>query len=542
LTLFLTLIVGCDTSSSVDSGDYAGVPVSSISVEPAEITLSTGPDGGDPQQFTAYVTYETGQTEVIPWVDWSVSNWSAGEVSEDGVFTPSSINGGTTWVTANLAGVEGQSTVTVVFEDQVFEQDVDDSLFTGDGAAPASDPWLYPEDGVNVPRNTPSLLFQWEDTAESYELRFRSSITDIAIYTTNDSWEAATETWPVMASTNAGGTLELTLSGVTDGSLWTAEPIDIQVNRLDAQGSIIYWTTSQEGLKEIVYGEEAENFFTRYEADGHCIGCHVISSKGMVAITYDGGDQELGMTDFAGDEPETVLGLGEGFYGNFKAFSPDGQYLLASYMGALLLYDGQTGEYLNEVSVGSDDVTHVDWSPEGDQIVIVQAERQPSAAGHFTEGRIAVADHVGDGAFDEPVVLYAPDDASRNAYYPAFSPDGAWIAFNQSYGDAYDDYDAELYVMPREGGEPIRLDRANQGDDLSNSWPKWGPLPDDDILWLAFASRRAYGAITDGTQPQIWLSAFDPAKAAAGEDPSFPAFWLPSQEPDENNHLPVWVE
>ena len=36
----------------------------------------------------------------------------------------------------------------------------------------------------------------------------------------------------------------------------------------------------------------------------------------------------------------------------------------------------------------------------------------------------------------------------------------------------------------------IRLDAANKDANLTNSWPRWGPLPDDDILWLATSSTR----------------------------------------------------
>ncbi len=43
-------------------------------------------------------------------------------------------------------------------------------------------------------------------------------------------------------------------------------------------------------------------------------------------------------------------------------------------------------------------------------------------------------------------------------------------------------------------------------------------------------------------QRRSWGAAFDPERAAEGEDPSWPAFWLPSQETGENNHLPTWFE
>ena len=60
------------------------------------------------------------------------------------------------------------------------------------------------------------------------------------------------------------------------------------------------------------------------------------------------------------------------------------------------------------------------------------------------------------------------------------------------------------------------------------------------MLWLAFSSQRAYGNIVSGS-PQIWVAGFDPALASAGQDPTWPAFWLPGQDPSQNNHIPVWT-
>jgi Tol biopolymer transport system component len=128
------------------------------------------------------------------------------------------------------------------------------------------------------------------------------------------------------------------------------------------------------------------------------------------------------------------------------------------------------------------------------------------------------------------------------AYYPAFSPDGRWIAFNTSKGDAYDDTDSQLWLADADGANPpLRLRKAAPEGVNTNSWPRWGPLPDDDILWLTFASRRPYGRVTQGFNPQIWVTAIDPTQAEAGEDPSFSSFWLPGQETNTSNHIPMWV-
>jgi len=40
---------------------------------------------------------------------------------------------------------------------------------------------------------------------------------------------------------------------------------------------------------------------------------------------------------------------------------------------------------------------------------------------------------------------------------------------------------------------------------------------------------------------QLWVAAIDLSKLASGQDPSYPAFRIPSQDYDENNHRPFWT-
>ena len=61
----------------------------------------------------------------------------------------------------------------------------------------------------------------------------------------------------------------------------------------------------------------------------------------------------------------------------------------------------------------------------------------------------------------------------------------------------------------------------------------------DDVLWLAFSSKRTY-AVDPGEMPQIWVAAIQPSLAEKDEDPSSSPFWLPGQEVNSDNHLPVW--
>jgi hypothetical protein len=513
------------------------VLVTALAITPTEVAVPTGPEGGLPVAFEVSATLEDGSTVPLEEVEWSLSNRSAGELDDNGVFTPSDTNGGVTYVTALFDGLTAQALVTVTYADEIVEEGANAGAFRG-VEEPVDGLWAYPQDGVNFPRNTPSIRFQWNDwAAETYKLRFRGATTDLTVYTTATSWTASEELWARVVSTNAGGSLTVTLSAAVGGVVYSEEPLTLNVNRLDGTGSIYYWSTSASGIMEVPYGGLAREYLT-YSTTGRCVGCHDISAQGLIALTYDGGNGSLVVKRIS--DGADLIAADTGVYGNFKTFSPDGRFMVTTLAGAMLLYDATTMTFLQEIPVDGQ-ATHVDWAPDGSALVYVS---KPDGSGEdwfFTGGSIAVMDHLGDGAFGAPRVLYAPP-SGYNAYYPVWSPDSAWVAFNISYEDAYDDASAQLNVLGRDGGTPIALTAANLSEGYTNSWPRWGPLPDDEVLWLAFSSKRAYGTTTAGGLPQIWVTAFDPERAGRGEDPSWPAFWLPGQDSAQSNHIPVWTE
>jgi hypothetical protein len=527
-------LYACDAPEKPASRDEDGVTVTAIVVEPAEALVTSSPAGATPVDFEARATLDDGSEVLLDGVEWTLSNRSIGTIDSEGTVTPSTENGGVSYVTARFAGVEARATLSVTWSDAIVDGDVSPSVFRG-AEQPIENLWLYPPDNVTLPRNTPSIVFQWNDIgAEAYRLRFRGATTDLSVYTRSTSWTADEELWQTISATNAGGSLTVDLAGVSGGTIYAAETRTVNVNRFDSRGSIYYWSTSAQGIMQIPWGEQARDFLTAGNT-GRCIGCHDIGPSGLIAFSYDGGDAPTGIKNVAdgSDAPGS-----QSFRSNFKTFSPDGRFLLTSFQGALIQHDVATGTELWEVPVDGW-ATHVDWAPDGNDVVAVVAG-SASCDWVFTGGSLILMEHIGDGTFNTPRVLYTPP-AGMNAYYPTFSPDGEWIAFNVSSEDAYDDATATLYVISRAGGEPVALGSANMSDGLYNSWPRWGPLPDDSVMWLAFSSRRLYGNRTSGN-PQIWVTAFDPQKARRGEDPSWPAFWLPGQDVGQGNHIPVWAE
>jgi hypothetical protein len=230
--LLIHLLIGCEPAAIV-------LPeIVEIRVEPAEVTLQTGADGGEPVAFTAIGTDSDGRELVLDSVEWSVSNRVVGEIDESGLFTPAQ-NGGRAWVTARLAGLEAVSVLTVLYEEEIVVEGADKDAFRNENRADLAF-WLYPEDGVNIPRNTPGIRFMWQNVgATTYRLQLTSSATDLIVYTSQTSWTADEATWQKITATNAGGEVELKLAAATADTVYVEAPRRVAVNRLDGRGSII---------------------------------------------------------------------------------------------------------------------------------------------------------------------------------------------------------------------------------------------------------------------------------------------------------------
>lgn len=259
-----------------------------------------------------------------------------------------------------------------------------------------------------------------------------------------------------------------------------------------------------------------------------CVGCHAVSSSANLIAAVEGPPPNRvivrRLDGTAVEIPEITA--------SFVAWSPD---------GSQLAYDGQEGD-IHVLDLESGATTAIEgasesgitevmpaWSADGQQIAFVRYE----------------------GTVDYPFVLPGPTDimivpasggeartvpgASLNGlnYYPAFSPDGRWLAFTHHTNEiTYADPEAEIFLVPTEGGEPIRL-QANDGPsnevipEASNSWATWS----QDGSLLAFNSKR------DDPNFDIFITDID----ANGN--SSPARTLPAAaQTGVFEHTPFWGE
>jgi hypothetical protein len=581
LTLLIVLLLTACGDKAEDSGIVsAETQVLSIRIEPKRVSLVTNTDEPAAVQLRAYATMPDGTESETDMVSWTSSNHSAGNVSSSGMFTAADDNGGVTTITATHVGIPGRAKVTVVYEQDIVGSGVDPSLVKAfedaeprSGDIPAIE---YPLDGVTVPRNLDGLAFAWSMPSGSTvsRVRLQSEITDIRVYVNGNDWTSESELWAIIAAANTSGSVEVT---VTSADWNGADLRDVQqgpsmgltVNRLDARGSVLYWVARAEGgagpeltepagdIMRIPFGQTtAEYFWTSEDSGGNCTGCHTLAeSANRMVVTYQGVNGNFAIIDITDpDNPEVLTEPSEERRATFHAASPDGQFLLGVADGRAKLFSMGDGSLITELGLDGYNVSHPDWSPDGEHVLLVRTTSTYMSDMNFEGGEIIqLRFNKADTSFGEPEVLVPASDTYNN-YYPAYAPDGQWIAFNRAVRTEITSFDgtvtesstcyanpsAELWLMRRDGTDKVRLDAANGVGNLQNSFPRWGPLPDDDVLWLAFSTKRVYEPDANTGLPQIWVSAIDTSRVMSGNDPSSTPFWLPGQDSQSDNHLAIW--
>jgi hypothetical protein len=579
--LLLAGLLACGGKDGATDTALAETEVSSIRIEPKRVGLVTNSDEPAVVQLTAIATLKDGTEAPTRMVSWTSSNHSAGSVDEDGLFTAASDNGGVTTITATHVGIKGKSKVTVVYEQDIVGSDVDPGLvaaFESSSPLEADAPAIsYPLDGVTVPRNLDGLAFTWSmpDGSDVSRIRLQSEITDIRVYVNGNDWVSESDLWAIIAAANTEGSVEVTVesahwNGADLTDVQRGPSMDLTVNRLDARGSVLYWVARAgeapvEGeeppepagdIMRIPFGQTtAEFFWTTEDAGGQCTGCHTLAeSSNRMVVTYQGVNGNFAIIDITDpDNPELLTEPDESRRATFHAASPDGQYLLGVAEGKAKLFNMADGSHIMTLEGGEYNLSHPDWSPDGEHVLLVRTTGTYMSDMNFEGGEIVQLRFNSDRTFGEPEVLVSQSDTYNN-YYPAYSPDGQWIAFNRAVrteisspdgsvfesSTSYANPSAELWLMRRDGTDKVRLDAANGEGNLQNSFPRWGPLPDDDVLWLAFSTKRTYEVNPNSGIPQIWVSAIDPSQVEKGNDPSSTPFWLPGQDSQSDNHLAIW--
>ncbi|MCB9557019.1 MAG: PD40 domain-containing protein [Deltaproteobacteria bacterium] len=495
-----------------------------------------------------------------------------------GVFLGSEFNvaqglGGQTTISVTSGAIEASTKLTIIYRRTFSTRGKPDDVRKAFDAAKedASSPLelAYPPDGVLVPPNLTDLEFQWKPGAGQgvFEIGIRNAGTDIRMYTDCSraingigcGYVPTAEQWAAIVSALRGsdGAEVMVRGAPADLSrVGASKPRQLLVADDDIKGALYYWNATPGSVVRYDFGrsgQPAKQFVTTKDAGGlFCVGCHALSRNGKrLAVGLDiPAPSALKVIDV---ETKQVLA---GDAANFMAFSPDGKKLLTSNGNSTVLRDADTLKALTPdplIAKG----TMPDWSADGALVVYAEAgETIPFglATPGIEKGSLMLIryDAVTD-KWSAPTSLIKSVNGENN-YYPSLSPDGEWVVFNRSLSSSYDADDADLWLVRSDGkGGALRLDQANQGSKLCNSWPKFGPFIQHfrgkKLLWFAFSSRRDYGLrlrapTGERGQAQLWMVALDFSEkefSASKADPSFAAFWLPFQDINTGNHIAQWT-
>ena len=356
-------------------------------------------------------------------------------------------------------------------------------------------------------------------------------------------------TWNLLSSAARGQPLTVTVRGTSKsgGPVGSAAPQTLSFSDEDMEGGLYYWGAGAGGIYRYDFGrrgQKAEEFYTPKQAPGTmCVGCHALSRSGKkiaVGLNAPTPAPTLRLLDVATRKTSFDQGNMFGGGSNYEAITPDGTKVLTTETGGLTIHDAMSGATIGQTLASAN---MPDVSPDGTHVVFVRDAASCQFGFCMTltvmSGALYTVPFTGT-AFGAPKALIT---SGGNNYYPSYSPDGQFVAFNRSKTASYDAADARVMIVSTQSGGPIDLHSVNALP--GNSWPKWAPFihhfRGSTIFWVTFSSRRAYG-LHGGTTAQIWMVPVDATKLAMGQDANYPPVWLPFQDPATGNHIAQWVE
>ncbi|MFO0575810.1 MAG: hypothetical protein U1A78_17575 [Polyangia bacterium] len=461
----------------------------------------------------------------------------------------------------------------------------------GDSGGPCM---TEPTMGALFPMNFTPPLFEWTAVGGQnlFELRLHLSnqTNDLVVYTDQTSFTLPDEMWQGLTQHSADLDIQVTLRGaqVSGGkvisSVLPGTSGTIHIAPVPALGSIVYWwivpATQATGLKGFRIGDKtvrdvmSPGSITTAGKTTVCLGCHTSSPDGTLAF-FTRSDPRWAVdarlvngssgAPSAGQISANAMANLSRTTQTFTLLSP-AHYSASDAVLLTLSPNGSGGRWeinwtdLHATTGGtgilprtgdSNGAAAPAWSRDGNTVVY-------SSSSNIIDGRLdtgnsdlwAVPYNNHNGGAAQP--LPGVNSTMTNQYYPTFSPGDTFLSYNRvpRGQQMYDAAPAEIWIAPGKGGTPTRL-AANdppactgkKSPGLTNSWARWSPSARTangrHYYWVVFSSkRRAAG------NPQLYLGAVVTKDGPAGEelDKDYPAIYIPTQTPNQNNHTPAWDE
>jgi hypothetical protein len=452
------------------------------------------------------------------------------------------------------------------------------SLFGSAGLAGSAPCITSPEPSTLMPRNwlrprfdyVPSRgenLFEVTVTVPGFAHALRAYTRDRHYTLDRDLWarlRTSIDDVPIGVAVKALG---LSASGTVETPVSEAARTTFVIAPVDAPGKIVYWALANGlgSLKGFGIGEEGvENVLVpaqvvaRDPAKETCIGCH--------AATPDG--DAVGFALGQGLYLDSIADIRTGSVGMVPPYVTPSALVALRKLEGIPTYSPAHWSPGDRIAVVGDtgDLTWVQLDGDRQGTLARNGDARQATAPTFrhdgagivyvstnsiTVGRQAagpsdlyVVPYAGGvGGPATPVAGAAEPDYTE--YYPAFSPDDAFVAFTRiaGAGNVYSVPEAEVFVVPSAGGVATRL-KANDAPScqtdlhspgLTNDWTKWSPdvgrANGKTYYWITFSSQRT-------GVPQLYVTAL--VVDGAGKLSTYPALYLWNQPPAEGNHTPAW--
>ena len=558
-----------DDTAPGDDDDSTAAPAFSIQCMPATQQLAITWGNPTSVQFSAEIIWPDGTVEDPTSATWSVLANFGGSVSADGLYTTPSDHGGVGQIQVRQQGIDGLCEVAISIDGQINN--------TADSAVPGAfssagvvvddncaAQLLYPLDDAVIPGSLLPPKIQWFASGGSnmYSVRLHSDYSDLTFFTNDEFLSPDQATWQGLTTFDPGTLVEITLvSGNWTGSSFSGTPctasssVTIEASDNDLDGTVVYWGASAAGgMRTLGVGATSPTPLALPAMT--CVGCHTVNLSNPSLMSY---------SDFSPMSPGRIVNLSNPsavvagpLDSVFTTLDPTGtRGVKAPMFGFGSIFGGRQLtliELPSEMSLGtlptSGTPSFADWSPDGSKLVYSSCSEGSTEFG--AQGcSLRIMDVSGDVFTNDRLLLQNQGD--ENLYYPTFSPDSQWIAFNKgghftgtdangdpnSNSSSYANPTARLFIISANGGDAVELAAANGVGDLTNSWPRWAPVT-QDYAWLAYSSKRDYGHSGQGNS-QLWITAVDLSEASLGNDPSAPPVWFTGQDLGENNLIPVWV-
>ena len=618
-------IDGGSTGGSTGTGGSTSQPAAtSLTLSPAAATMTvTNTSPPQTQQYTVMGVVNGQTVDLTSKAIFSATPPNIVSIDSTGLATSTGQAGGNVTVTAVVGTVSATAKLTVHYSFTgndptmgmmgALPTDPSPIFTTTSNDTTRSPALVYPNDGVLFPPNITGVEVHFQPGSTSntlFDVSLAGALVkaDIFVRCTAPAgingciYAVDPSLWQAVAVGNAGqGQVSLVVRGTDDSgtSVGDSGPFHMQFAQDNVDGALYYWTTSGKSaimrwdFSAATTAQMAQPYLTPTQTDGKtCVGCHALALDGskLVASAGGQGDGRLLLWNVATNAAMQPFPLTQ--RSQFESWNSDGTQFVGVYGDAqsttrsakagpvnLMIFDGMTGAVTSTIDLAGARGDHPDWTKAGadapNRIVFTSAD--PTAS--TTDQRPATGgiDYVeNDGTGWGPPQMLVPSVLGKNRYYPAISPDGTLVVYDESTCsgtatagaapdvscDADTDATATMFLTTFAGATPVSLDNANRPGvadgsttALTNSFPKFSPFIEklselQQIVWLTFSSTRQYGlrappaSTTDSNETKvgtlIWMVGIVPG--VGGGDPSYTAFCLPFQDITTSNHIAQWAK